>query len=76
MEEQYILENQIRDTLRKYMDDEGIVYSDVAKKLGTSRGSFSMFLASRNQTIKLDRIKRICDAIGLEFKIVFTQRKE
>ena len=66
------------DLIKKYRDDNGMSMADFAEKSGLSKAYVSLLEKNRNPktgkeiTPSVDIIKKVADAIGMDFDEVFT----
>lgn len=67
---EYKLRHQIREILRKYMFDEEINQSQLAKKLGINRSLVSQIM-NEKRNISLDVLEEYCKKLEIEIKITY-----
>lgn len=60
---------QVKESLKLLMDENGVSYKDLADKLGTSQQNvYKMF---KKQQLKLDDVEKICSVLNYKFHMEF-----
>ena len=57
--------------VRKFMDEEGISKSDMARRMRTSRASLDRLLDPENNSVTLQTLERAAEALGKRLRIEF-----
>ncbi len=57
--------------IRKFMDEEGISKSEMARRMRTSRASLGRLLDPENNAVTLQTLERAAEALGKRLRIEF-----
>lgn len=57
--------------VRKFMDEEGISKSEMARRMRTSRASLDRLLDPENNAVTLQTLERAAEALGKRLRIEF-----
>ena len=57
--------------IRKFMDEEGISKSEMARRMRTSRASVDRLLDPENNAVTLQTLERAAEALGKRLRIEF-----
>ena len=57
--------------VRKFMDEEGISKSEMARRMRTSRASLGRLLDPENNAVTLQTLERAAEALGKRLRIEF-----
>ena len=57
--------------IRKFMEEEGISKSEMARRMRTSRASLDRLLDPQNKSVTLQTLERAAEALGKRLRIEF-----